>query len=173
MQETLTDLKTRRSCRKYTEQQVAPELLASVLEAGTYAPTGHGQQSPQMVVVQEPGLLARLSELNARIMGTSRDPFYGAPTAICVFQDTTTTTGHEDACLVMGNLMNAAHAVGLGSCWINRGRQMFELPEGAEIKASWGIADNMAGLAVCILGYPAEGGILEPKPRKDDYIIYA
>lgn len=173
MQETLTDLKTRRSCRKYTEQQVAPEHLAAVLEAGTYAPTGHGQQSPQMVVVQEPGLLARLSELNARIMGTSRDPFYGAPTAICVFQDTTTTTGHEDACLVMGNLMNAAHAVGLGSCWINRGRQMFELPEGAEIKASWGIADNMAGLAVCILGYPAEGGILEPKPRKADYIIYA
>ena len=152
MQETLTDLKTRRSCRKYTAQQVAPEQLAAVLEAGTYAPTGHGQQSPQMVVVQEPGLLARLSELNARIMGTSRDPFYGAPTAICVFQDTTTTTGHEDACLVMGNLMNAAHAVGLGSCWINRGRQMFELPEGAEIKASWGIADNMAGLAVCILG---------------------
>ena len=173
MQETLTDLKTRRSCRKYTEQQVAPELLTAVLEAGTYAPTGHGQQSPQMVVVQEPGLLARLSELNARIMGTSRDPFYGAPTAICVFQDTTTTTGHEDACLVMGNLMNAAHAVGLGSCWINRGRQMFELPEGAEIKASWGLADNMAGLAVCILGYPAEGGILEPKPRKPDYIIYA
>ena len=129
MQETLTDLKTRRSCRKYTEQQVAPELLTAVLEAGTYAPTGHGQQSPQMVVVQEPGLLARLSELNARIMGTSRDPFYGAPTAICVFQDTTTTTGHEDACLVMGNLMNAAHAVGLGSCWINRGRQMFELPD--------------------------------------------
>lgn len=173
MQETLIDLKTRRSCRKYTEQQVSAEQLAAVLEAGTYAPTGHGQQSPRMVVVQNPELLARLSALNAQVMGTTRDPFYGAPTAICVFQDTSNTTGHEDACLVMGNLMNAAHAVGLASCWINRGRQMFELPEGAEIKASWGLDDNMAGLAVCILGYPAEGGILEPKPRKADYIIYA
>lgn len=172
MQETLIDLKNRRSCRKYTGQQVEADKLAAVLEAGTYAPTGHGQQSPQMVVVQNPALLARLSELNARIMGTTRDPFYGAPTAICVFQDTTSTTGHEDACLVMGNLMNAAQAVGLGSCWINRGRQMFELPEGAEIKASWGLADNMAGLAVCILGYPAEGGILEARPRKDDYILF-
>lgn len=172
MLDTLIDLKTRRSCRKYTAQQVEPEKLAAVLEAGTYAPTGHGQQSPQMVVVQGPALLARLSELNARIMGTSRDPFYGAPTAICVFQDTTSTTGHEDACLVMGNLMNAAHAAGLGSCWINRGRQMFELPEGAGIKASWGLSDHMAGLAVCILGYPAEGGILEAKPRKKDYIIF-
>lgn len=173
MQETLIDLKTRRSCRKYTEQQVEPEKLSAVLEAGTYAPTGHGQQSPQMVVVQDAALLARLSELNARIMGTTRDPFYGAPTAICVFQDTTNTTGHEDACLVMGNLMNAAHAVGLGSCWINRGRQMFELPEGAEIKAAWGLPEHMAGLAVCILGYPAEGGIVDAKPRKNDYIIYA
>lgn len=173
MQETLIDLKERRSCRKYTAQQVSAEQLAAVLEAGTYAPTGHGQQSPQMVVVQDPALLARLSELNARIMGTNRDPFYGAPTAICVFQDTTCTTGHEDACLVMGNLMNAAHAMGLGSCWINRGRQMFELPEGAEIKAAWGMGDNMAGLAVCILGYPAEGGVCEAKPRKKDYIIYA
>lgn len=173
MNETLIDLKTRRSCRKYTAQQVEPDKLAAVLEAATYAPTGHGQQSPQMVVVQEPALLARLSALNAQIMGTTRDPFYGAPTAICVFQDTTTTTGHEDACLVMGNLMLAAHAVGLGSCWINRGRQMFELPEGAAIKASWGLPESMAGLAVCILGYPAEGGILEPKPRKKDYVIYA
>ncbi len=173
MKETLTDLKERRSCRKYTEQQVAPELLAAVLEAGTYAPSGHGQQSPQMVVVQDPALLAKLSALNAEIMGTTRDPFYGAPTAICVFQDTTNTTGHEDACLVMGNLMNAAHAAGLGSCWINRGRQMFELPEGAAIKSSWGLAEHMAGLAVCILGYAAEGGVVSAKPRKQDYIIYA
>ena len=173
MQETLIDLKSRRSCRKYTQQQVCEEQLNAVLEAATYAPTGHGSQSPLMVVVQEPTLLARLSALNAQVMGTTRDPFYGAPTAVVVFEDTSCGTGHEDACMVMANLLNAAHAVGLGSCWINRGRQMFELPEGAEIKASWGITENMAGLAVCILGYPAEGGILDPKPRKADYIIYS
>jgi nitroreductase len=173
MQETLIDMKSRRSCRKYTGQQVSEEQLNAVLEAATYAPTGHGSQSPVMVVVQDAALLARLSALNAQVMGTNRDPFYGAPTAVVVFEDTSCGTGHEDACMVMANLLNAAHATGLGSCWINRGRQMFELPGGPEIKASWGIADNMAGLAVCILGYPAEGGILEPKPRKADYIIYA
>lgn len=173
MKETLIDLKTRRSCRKYTTQQVAEEALNAVLEAATYAPTGHGQQSPVMVVVQEPAMVARLSELNARIMNTTRDPFYGAPTAVVVFEDTANTTGHEDACMVMANLLNAAHAVGLGSCWINRGKQMFELPEGAEIKATWGLGDNMAGLAVCILGYEAEGGTVAPKPRKAGYVIRA
>lgn len=171
MQETLNDLKTRRSCRKYTSEQVAEAQLQAVLEAATYAPTGHGQQSPLMVVVQEPGLVARLSALNAQVMGTCRDPFYGAPTAVIVFEDTTCPTGHEDACMVMANLLNAAHAAGLGSCWINRGRQMFELPEGAKLKASWGLQEHMAGLAICILGYEAEGGTVSPKPRKDNYII--
>ena len=171
MKETLRDLKERRSCRKYTAEQVANEQLDAVLEAATYAPTGHGQQSPLMVVVQNPEILATLSRLNAQIMGPTRDPFYGAPTAVVVFQDTTNTTGHEDACMVMANLLNAAHAVGLGSCWINRGRQMFELPEGDALKKEWGIADHMAGLAICILGYEAEGGTVAAKPRKTDYII--
>lgn len=173
MKETLIDLKTRRSCRKYTGQQVADDALNAVLEAATYAPTGHGQQSPVMVVVQEPTMVARLSELNARIMNTTRDPFYGAPTAVVVFEDTSNPTGHEDACMVMANLLNAAHATGLGSCWINRGKQMFELPEGAEIKAAWGLGENMSGLAICILGYEAEGGTVAPKPRKQGYIIRA
>ncbi len=171
MKETLIDLKTRRSCRKYTGEQISEQQLAAVLEVATYAPTGHGQQSPLMVVVQEPGLLAKLSELNARVMGTNRDPFYGAPTAVVVFEDTANSTGHEDACMVMANLLNAAHAVGLGSCWINRGRQMFEYPEGAELLAAWGIPSHMAGLAICILGHIAEGGVLPPKPRKEGYII--
>lgn len=173
MKETLIDLKERRSCRKYKAEQVSEDELNAVLEAATYAPTGHGLQSPVMVVVQEPAMVARLAKLNAQIMNTTRDPFYGAPTAVVVFEDTSNSTGHEDACMVMANLLNAAHAVGLGSCWINRGKQMFELPEGAEIKATWGLGDNMAGLAVCILGYPAEGGILSPKPRKEGYIIRA
>ena len=171
MQETLIDLKTRRSCRKYKAEQIKKEELEAVLEAGTYAPTGHGSQSPVMVVVQDATLLAKLSALNAQVMGTNRDPFYGAPTAVVVFEDTNCGTGHEDACMVMANLLNAAHAVGLGSCWINRGRQMFELPGGPEIKASWGLGENMAGLAICILGYEAEGGTVQPKARKENYII--
>lgn len=171
MKETLIDLKNRRSCRKYLPQQITAEELDAVLEAGTYAPTGRGLQSPCMVVVQDKGLIDKLSAMNAAIMGVSRDPFYGAPTAVIVFEDTTAHTGMQDATLVMGNLMNAAHAVGLGSCWINRAAEMFELPEGREMLASWGIADRYKGLAVCILGYPAERGEAPAKPRKADYII--
>ena len=171
MQETLIDLKERRSCRKYETRQVEEDQLAAVLEAGTYAPTGHGTQSPVMVVVQNPELMARLSKINGEIMGTDRDPFYGAPTAVIVFADTEYKTAVQDACMVMGNLVNAAHAVGLGSCWINRAKEMFERPDLADLRQKWGLKDSLQGLGICILGYPAERGIRPAAPRKEQYII--
>lgn len=171
MKETLSDIKTRRSCRKYLPVQIKDEELDAVLEAGTYAPTGHGSQSPKMVVVQEPGLLAKLSALNGRIMNARHDPFYGAPTAVLVFMDSTAPTAVQDATLVMGNLMLAAHALGLGSCWINRCKQMFELPEGKVIRDAWGLDGKYVGLGICILGYAAEDGTAPAKPRKADYVL--
>lgn len=171
MNTTITDIKTRRSCRKYKAEQITPEELETVLEAATYTPTGHGSQSPQMVVVQEPALLQELSRLNALIMNTKKDPFYGAPTAVFVFADVSCHTGIQDASLVMGTLMLAAHAVGLASCWINRGKEMFELPEGLRIKEKWGLGDNYEGLGICILGYEAEGGTVPAKPRREGYVI--
>ena len=171
MKETLIDLKERRSCRRYEARQVERETLEAVLEAGTYAPTGHGTQSPVMVVVQDPTTLARLSRLNGEIMDTKRDPFYGAPTAVIVFADTAYKTAIQDACMVMGNLVNAAHAVGLGSCWINRAKEMFERPELRDLRAKWNLAPTLEGLGICILGYAAEGGTIPPKPRKEGYII--
>lgn len=172
MQETLIDIKNRRSCRKYTDEQITPEQLNAVLEAGTWAASGHGQQSAKMVVTQDPALISELSRLNAEVMGTTRDPFYGAPTVVMVFADKTSTTGMQDATLVMGNLMLAAHAVGLGSCWINRGKQMFELPEGEALLKIWNLGEQYEGLALCILGNIAEGGTVVAKNRKDDYITF-
>lgn len=171
MKETLIDLKTRRSCRKYTEQQITEEELAAVLEAGTFAPTGHGTQSPVMVVVQDKALRDRLAEINGAIMGVKIDPFYGAPTAVIVFADTSAATGRQDACLVLGNLMNAAHALGLGSCWINRAREMFEMPELADLRAKWGLKPEMEGMGICILGYIPEGVKIPCKARKEGYVI--
>ena len=173
MRETLQDIKERRSCRKYTAQAVEDEKLEAVLEAGTYAATGHGTQSPRMVVVRDTALLKRLGKLNAQVWGKEIDPFYGAPVAVFVMADKEAPTGIQDACLVMGNLMLAAHAVGLGSCWINRGKEMFELPEGAEVLSNWGIdGTRYEGLGICILGYAAEGGESPAKPRKNDYILF-
>lgn len=171
MLETITDIRTRRSCRKYEPRQITDEQLDTILEAATWTPTGRGKQSPQMVVVQNPEMLSRLSRLNAQIMGTDSDPMYGAPTAVVVFADSTNENGILDASLLMGTLMLAAHAVGVASCWINRGKAMFELPEGKEILAQWGVDEKYEGLAICILGYAAEGGIPPVKPRREGYVI--
>ena len=109
--EVLKAMKTRRSIRKYKPEQITDEQLDAILEAGTYAATGMGKQSPVIVVVQKPELIAKLSKMNAAVMGSSNDPFYGAPTVLIVLADPEIGTYHEDGSLVMGNLMLAAHAV--------------------------------------------------------------
>lgn len=170
MNKTLEDLKSRRSCRTYTAQQVSKEELDQVLEAGMYAPTGMGRQSPIMVAVQDPDTVRELSRLNARVMGSSTDPFYGAPTVIVVLADPEIGTYREDGSLVMGNLLNAAHAVGLGSCWIHRAREVFDSPEGKALLKKWGVPEKYVGIGNCILGYAAQPAAA-PKPRKADYIF--
>lgn len=135
MNETLTTLKTRRSIRRYRPEQVRPETLDTILEAGTYAPSGMGKQSAVMVVVQEPDTIALLSRLNAEIQGRpGTDPFYGAPTVVVVLADGENYNWMRDGALVMGNLMNAAWSLGVGSCWINRALELFDRPEG---KSCW------------------------------------
>ena len=171
MNETLKVLETRRSCRNFDkERMVSEEDIQAVVKAGTYAATGMGRQSPIIIAVTNKELRNRLSAENAKIMGTATDPFYGAPTVVIVFADTNAGTWLQDGSLVMGNLMLAAYAVGLGSCWINRAKEMFESAEGKALMKEWGIADTYAGVACCILGY-ADGPLPEAKPRKNDYIV--
>ena len=170
MQSTIDDLKTRRSCRAYKSEQISSDELKLVLEAGEYAPTGMGMQSPIMVVVQDKPTIKLLSDINAEIMGVNKDPFYGAPTVVVVLADTNRPTWVEDGSLVMGNLMNAAHAIGLGSCWINRARETFDRPVGKELLKKWGIPESYRGVGNCILGYPAAEAP-KPKPRKENYIV--
>lgn len=169
MNETLNTLKTRRSVRAYLPEQVKEEQLQQILEAGTYAATGKGMQSPIMVVVQDPDTIAYLSKLNAAVMGTTSDPFYGAPTVIVVLADRERPTCVEDGSLVMGNLMNAAQAVGVNSCWIHRAREVFDSPEGKALLEKWGIHGDYVGVGHCILGY-AKGQVPAAKPRKENYI---
>ena len=170
MKETLRDLKERRSCRSYEKEQIKTEELDAVLEAGMYAPTGRGLQSPIMVVVQDPETIKMLSKMNAKVLGNENiDPFFGAPTIVIVLADKTINTYREDGSLVMGNLMNAAHAIGLGSCWIHRAREVFDTEEGREMLRKWGVSDNYEGIGNCLLGYAHELAPL--KPRKENYVI--
>ncbi|HIS80241.1 MAG TPA: nitroreductase [Candidatus Scatomonas merdavium] len=167
--ETLKNLRERRSIRRYKKEQITEEQLNAILEAGTYAPTGMGAQSPLILVIQDAAVIAKLSGLNATVMGTDSDPFYGAPTLLVVLADRERPTCVEDGSLVMGNLMNAAHAVGVDSCWIHRAREVFEGDEGRAMLRQWGIPDTYIGVGNCILGY-RDCGYPEAKPRKADYI---
>ena len=161
----------RRSCRKFKTEQIKDEELQAILEAGKYAATGKGLQSPKMVVIQNPEVIAKLSKWNADIMGVTSDPFYGAPTVILVLADATRTTAVQDGSLVMGNLMLAAHSIGVASCWINRAKEEFATEEGKALLKQWGIEGDYIGVGHCVLGYPAVD-LPKPAPRKEDYVVF-
>ena len=171
MNEALRNMKTRRSYRSYKPEQISEEQLQAILEAGTWAASGMNRQAGKIVVVQDPETREQLRRMNAAILGNpDMDPFYGAPTICVVLANTEVRTWVEDGALVIGNLMNAAASVGVGSCWIHRAREEFDAPEGKELLKKWGIPETYRGVGHCILGYP-DGESRPAAPRKDDYIV--
>ena len=166
----LQALRERRSCRSYKPVQINDDELKAVLEAGTWAPTGMGRQDPWIVAVQNPALLKKISKMNAAFLGVDTDPFYGAPTYVLVFGSDPGVWANSvpDGSLVLGNMMNAAHAIGLGSCWINREREMFATDEGKALMQELGLPEGLIGIGALALGYPAAPP-REPKPRKENY----
>lgn len=169
MNEVLKTLENRRSCRSFKPELIPDEILNQILEAGTFAATGMGKQSPIMIAVTDRAVRDKLSALNAAVMGRSGDPFYGAPELIVVLADKKIPTWKYDGSLVMGNLMNAAYSLGIGSCWIHRAKEEFETEEGKAILESLGITGEYEGIGHCILGYPADA-YNAPAPRKENYI---
>ena len=161
-------IRTRRSCRSYKPEQITDDQLNLVLEAGTYAPTSRGLQSPFIVAVQNKELLNRLAKMNAEVMGVTTNPYYDAPPYILVFVPEDAPNGVQDASLVLENMMLAAHAQGLGSCWIHREREMFATEEGKELMAQWGLPEGLVGIGALSLGYP-DGEPFPAKPRKEGY----
>ena len=165
----MNTLLNRRSIRRYKEDQVPDELLDQVLTAGLFAPTGMNRQNVIMVAVRDKQTRDQLSRMNAAVMGSDRDPFYGAPCVIVVLGDPETYPVVENGSLVLGNLMNAAYSVGLGSCWIHRAKQTFETEEGKALLRKWSLKENLVGIGNCILGYADESP--EAKPRLDGRIV--
>jgi len=170
MNEVLNAILTRRSTKLYDGRQVPDEDIRKIVEAGLYAPSAMNRQNSLMVVVKDKELISKLSKMNAAVMGRDGDPFYGAKTLILVFADSTEKNWIQDGSLVMANIMLAAHALGIGSCWINRCKEMFETEEGKEIKRQYGIPETFSGIAVCTLGYP--DAKRDPAPRKEGRVLY-
>lgn len=170
-EEALEVLKNRRAIRKFKPEQITEEELRAVVEAGTYAPTGKGSQGVQIVAVQSPAYVAAVDALNAKVLGApDAHPYYGAPTILLVFETEQCVTHELDGAAVCTNLLNAAYAAGLGSCWIHRCRQMFELEEGKALLREWGLPETLHGVASVALGY-ADCAHPAAKPRKADYVV--
>lgn len=166
--EVLKAIKERRSIRRFKKEQITDEELNTVLEAGTWAPTGMGTQEPFIVAVQDESQMSVLSTINAEIMGAKSDPFYGTPTQVYVFAPAANANGVKDGSLILGSMMLAAHSIGLGSCWINRVDKMVDYDEVKDLMKAWGLPEGLMGVGSLALGYP-EGEPHPAKPRKKDY----
>lgn len=153
MNETIKTILERKSCRSFKNEQITDDELKLVIDAGLAAPSGRNLQPTIIVAVQEKETIAKLSRINAAVMETDKDPFYGAPTVLVVLSKQT-RTGLEDGSLVIGNMLLAAYSIGLGGCWIHRAKQTFETEEGKELLKEWGIEEEVFGVGNCILGYP-------------------
>ena len=173
--EVIKALISRRSIRKYKTQQITDEELKQVLEAGIYAPTGKGTQSPLIIAVQNKEDIALINELSSRFGGRPGFPaYYGAPTIILVFYTELATTdyiGILDASAACTNMLNAAHALGLGSCWIHRCKEAFETEEGKALLKKWGVNEKVVGVASMALGYPDMEPMLKPRREGQVKII--
>lgn len=169
MSEVINNMKTRRSIRKYKPDMVPEDVLNRIIEAGTYAATGMGKQSPIIIAVTNKEIRDKFSKMNAEIMGVDSDPFYGAPVVLIVLADKSRPTYVYDGSLVMGNLMLAAHAEGIGSCWIHRAKEEFESAEGKAFLKSLGIEGDYEGIGHCVLGY-TDGEEPKAMPRKENYV---
>lgn len=161
MNQTTQTLKTRRSCKNYKPQHVPRHLIDEIVACGLNGATGRNLQAPIFVVVTNDDIVARLSQLNADVMGAKGDPFYGAKDVIVVLASKVAHTYVYDGSVALSNLMNAAYSLGIGSCWIHRAKEVFNSAEGKQLIADWGITEDVEGIGFCVLGYPNG----EPKPK--------
>ena len=169
--DALQAMLTRKSIKKYKPDPVPQALIDQIIEAGLNAPSGLNKQAPIIIAVTNKEIRDKLSKLNAGKDPFFRaDPFYGAPVVLVVLADKSVPTYLYDGSLVMENLQLAAHALGLGGCWIHRAKETFESPEGKEILASLGIEGDYEGIGNCIVGYPDIDP--EKKPRKENRVYY-
>ena len=171
MSEVINNMKTRRSIRKYKPDMIPEDVLNRIIEAGTYAATGMGKQSPIIIAVTNKEIRDKFSKMNAEIMGVDSDPFYGAPAILIVLADKNWANRVYDGSLVMGNMMLAAHSLNLGSIWIHRAKEEFELPEYQELLKELGVDGEWEGIGHCAVGY-VDGEIPKAAKRKDNRVFW-
>ncbi|MBE5964364.1 MAG: nitroreductase [Lachnospiraceae bacterium] len=170
MNETMNTIYTRRSCKKYLSELPPMTMIDEIIHAGLCAASGLNRQSPIIVAVTDADTRNQLSKLNSKYDFKHReDPFYNAPVVLIVLADKSIPTAIYDGSLVLGNMMLAAHSMGLGSCWIHRAKEMFEDEEGKAILDKLGITGDYEGIGNCIIGY-ADMDMNKDIPRRENRV---
>jgi len=171
MKNIIETIKSRRSIRKFKPDMVEQDKIDQITEAGLYAASGRNNQGSKIIIIKNKNLRDKMSATIAKIKGKPADfdPFYGAPVILLVLGDKDYFTGIYDGSLVMGNMMLAAHALGLGSCWVHYAKQEFEMPEYRDLLRSLNIPDNYEGIGHCVIGYP-DGPLPDAAPRKENRV---
>jgi len=174
MNDIIRAMKERRSIRRFKSDMPSKEDLAQIAEAGLYAASARGQQKAIIVAVTDKELRDRLSKANCRIGGWGEDfdPFYGAPAILIVLAEKDWPNRVYDGSLVMGNLMLAAHSLGLGSIWIHRAKEEFEQEEWKQLLTDLGVQGEWEGIGHCAVGY-SEGEIPPAAPRNEGRLFWA
>ena len=171
MSKVLEEMKTRRSIRKFKPDMIPQDILDRIIEAGTFAANGRGTQNTIIFQVTNKEIRDEIAMRNADIMGSNTDPFYGAPVILIVLGKKDWPTHGNDGSLVMGNLMLAAHDLGIGSCWIHRAKEEFESEEGKQILSDLGVTGEYEGIGHCALGY-IDGEYPAEPARKENRVYY-
>lgn len=173
MNEVIKAMKERRSIRKFKAEMPSKADLEQIVEAGLYAANGRGRQAVITIAVTDKELRDKLSAVNNEIMGgpEGNDPFYGAPAILIVLANKEVPTAPYDGSLVMGNLMLVAHSLGLGSIWIHRAKEEFEMPEYQKLLKDLGIEGEWEGIGHCAVGY-IDGENLAAAPRNDGRVFW-
>ena len=173
MNPSIETILTRRSIRRFKPDMLPRKTIGQIIEAGLYAPSGMNTQNTVIVAITNPEIRDRLSRANAAVMDSERDPFYGAPVVLVVLAEKGRRTYVHDGSLVMGNLMLAAHALGVGSCWIHRAKETFDQPEWKEWLASLGLEGDYEGIGNCVLGYMDLEELPAAPARREGRVFYA
>lgn len=168
--QTIKSILERRSIRQYDSKQIKKTDLDLILKAGTYAPSGRGLQPSVIIAIQDKRVIKELSKINAEIFKKDTDPFFGAPTIVLVIANKESNNAIKDGSLVLGNMMLAAHSLGLGTCWVNRADEQMSYDYVQKMLEAIGIDHkDYIGVGHITIGYP-KGEVKKASPRKENYI---
>ena len=174
MNEMLKLMHDRRSTRAYRPEPLQEAVIQQILEAGRFAPSGMNKQLNHFYVITDPNYLADLTALVSRKMENYRDKDfrYGAPVLVLVTNQKESTTCVQDASCAMENMMLAADALGVGSCYIGQGWTAFAGDAGQRVLQKWAIRPDYYAVMQLLLGYTREGDPHPaPKPRKEGRVL--